>query len=926
MTVSSRLRRVVAFVSAFLAVFLGATLTRSTAQTSADSGSVTKSVVVDRSEVDADGDLDYLDKPHRVTVTVDTTKDVRGRQELGVSWTGAHPTGGLVADVNSGDASQEEYPFVLLECRGTAATITPETCWTQTSQERFQEDGDQAFPPYRIDSYASAADRDAFVNQPDPIPSGCPTDYLAAHWVPFTAADKKVYLGGSGGCAGVAPEATDVGGAGLPSNTTYGITASDGSGAANFDVFTADENASLGCSDTVACSVVAVPIEGVSCDAYGGTDVLGLPLPPEDQVPIDDAPAAAAECAATGAYTPGEQFQAGIRSDISVTGALWWSASNWHNRMTIPLSFATPSSVCSVVSSGPSEDIYGSVIFAEASAQWEPKFCTDKKLFNFTHVQTSDPAARNLLAAGDINAALSSEGQPGGYGRPVVQAPLAVSGFAISYDIDDAEHNAYTSLRLTPRLLAKLLTQSYPADPEVKNNYTPLKNNPINITWDPEFRALNPGIPELSTEAAAEMINISSQADLTYALTSYINADPEARAWLNGKPDPWGMVVNPRYKDIALPVSAWPLLDTYLLPKSYIKSDVNACYTNSPSPWLSLIANPTALLANIAQDMQFSLSNVEIDCPTGDLSDPSTLKMQTQGRQATGSRFLIGITSLGEVSRYGLTAAALQTTANVADPSAQFTDAEGRSFVAPSAQSLRSAADLLKPDNSAGVWDFPYDALHKGGSADQAYPGTMVIYADVPTSALPKADAAKLATFLRFAAGPGQVAGLENGELPPGYLPITKANGLEALATYTSRAADAVAAQAGAVPRVDGSTLPSSPPATPTAPATTSSTAGEAASVPPLAVGSVTVPTASPTSTAAPSEPASAEQTGPAASPESAALRTPTARSPVALVVLPILFALTFLAALLAPAFRYPHLLRRPGMLLRTLLPRGTRP
>jgi hypothetical protein len=400
----------------------------------------------------------------------------------------------------------------------------------------------------------------------------------------------------------------------------------------------------------------------------------------------------------------------------------------------------------------------------------------------------------------------------------VVQAPVAVSGFAITYDIDDAEHNAYTHLRLTPRLLAKLLTESYPADPEVRDNYPALAHNPLNITWDPEFRALNPGIPELSNEAAAEMINISSEADLTYALTSYINADPEARAWLDGKPDPWGMVVNPHYKDIALPVSSWPLRDTFDLPESYIKSDINPCYTYSPSPWLSLIANPTAILSNIAEDMQFALSNAEIACPNGDRDDLSTLKMQTLGRQPTGSRFLIGVTSLGEVYRYGLTPASLQTTANVPDPDAKFTDAEGRSFVAPSTTTLRNAAALLKPDDNAGVWDFSYAAVHNDSSADDAYPGTMVIYADVPTTGLPKGDALKLAKLLRFAAGPGQISGLQNGQLPPGYLPITKANGLASLATYTSTAANAVAAQSGAVPLVNGSTTAQQPPRPPLRP------------------------------------------------------------------------------------------------------------
>ena len=36
-----------------------------------------------------------------------------------MSWSGAHPTGGIVADQNSAAAQDEEYPFVLLECRGS---------------------------------------------------------------------------------------------------------------------------------------------------------------------------------------------------------------------------------------------------------------------------------------------------------------------------------------------------------------------------------------------------------------------------------------------------------------------------------------------------------------------------------------------------------------------------------------------------------------------------------------------------------------------------------------------------------------------------------------------------------------------------------------------------------------------------------------
>ena len=69
------------------------------------------------------------------------------------------------------------------------------------------------------------------------------------------------------------------------------------------------------------------------------------------------------------------------------------------------------------------------------------------KLFKFVHVQTGEPEARNLLATGGTEAAFTSYAQPGGYGKPVVNAPVAVTGFAISYVIDGANGQPYTHLR-----------------------------------------------------------------------------------------------------------------------------------------------------------------------------------------------------------------------------------------------------------------------------------------------------------------------------------------------------------------------------------------------------------------------------------------------------------------------------------------------
>jgi hypothetical protein len=142
-----------------------------------------------------------------------------------------------------------------------------------------------------------------------------------------------------------------------------------------------------------------------------------------------------------------------------------------------------------------------------------------------------------------------------------------------------------------------------------------------------------------------------------------------------------------------------------------------------------------------------------------------------------------------------------------------FSSGAGRTFVAPSDASLQAAARLLVPDESTGTWGIPPDAIRtKPGGAD-AYPGTMVLSAQVPTLGLPHTDAGRYAQFLRFAAGEGQTPGTSIGQLPPGYLPMTAANGLESLAAYTRLAAAAVEAQAGDLPPlVPGDVRPSPSP------------------------------------------------------------------------------------------------------------------
>jgi hypothetical protein len=734
-----------------------------------------------------------------VTLNVSQTSGLQGRQEIHVSWTGAHPTGGIVSDENSQQAEYEEYPFVLLECRGIDSAsapageqLSPDTCWTQTWSEHYQDSFSSEYPPYRLDQYASTTPDTpgpAIVGAPSPMPTNCTKNYdetaPVQYWVPFDSALGTVYPGGNAGCAGEAPESDDDGGSALPSNETFGVTtppnaAGVTTGSANFDVFTTAENPDLGCSTTVPCDLVAVPIMGVSClDTPGDTN-------PDVEA-----------CEQTGAFAPGsvdpDPSQPG--EDLTVSGALWWTPSNWRNRISVPLQFAVPADACSVVSSPTNNviDIYGSELMIQATSQWEPYFCLDpKSTFSFIHVKTGEPQARNLVASGTAEAAFTSYAQPGGYGKPVVNAPVAATGFSISYAIDGANGAPYTTLKLTPLLLAKLLTESYPGDLFLKQaDPSAFANSPLNITMDPEFQALNPGIaanPSADFDPGAVLIAMSGDSDVMEALTSYINADPTARAWLNGAPDPNsdGMTVNPAYKGIQLPLDTWPLSSTFIPTADYAADENNnPCLYNSPVPYQPLVAAPLATLESISESIQYDQPNSTVNCyqpnPGSDLGE----KLVTNGRQAPGDRFVIGITPLGDNQRYLLQSAALQTTPGT--------------FVAPSNASIQAAANLLTYDPSSGTWPIPYGEFQQPAGAT-AYPGTMLVYAAIPTSGLPATDATDYGQFLQFAATTGQEVGVGTGQLPAGYLPLTAADGLGPEAQYTLEAATDVAAQNGLIP------------------------------------------------------------------------------------------------------------------------------
>jgi hypothetical protein len=274
------------------------------------------------------------------------------------------------------------------------------------------------------------------------------------------------------------------------------------------------------------------------------------------------------------------------------------------------------------------------------------------------------------------------------------------------------------------------------------------------------------------------------------------------------------MVVNPGYQKLALPVSVWPLEDTFTtldvsLYTGCISPDQYKDYPLVPiGPQVSA---PVASLDITSQHAVYANATARTHCSvvTGPGGDVLAVTLNAVGRQTPGTRFMISVTSVADAEFLQLHTAALQTTASVSNVDAQFSDATGRNFVGPTPDSMRAAMATATFDPASATWVLPYATLRASGGV--AYPGTMPVFASVPTSDLPVTDAAHLAQFLRFAAGEGQQQGFGNGQLPPGYLPLTAQNGLASLVNYTKLAADAVAAQKGEVVGI-----PAPPPATPT--------------------------------------------------------------------------------------------------------------
>ncbi|MGK2948299.1 MAG: hypothetical protein ACSLFP_06980 [Acidimicrobiales bacterium] len=453
---------------------------------------------------------------------------------------------------------------------------------------------------------------------------------------------------------------------------------------------------------------------------------------------------------------------------------------SWKNRIAVELEFTPVDSPCSLDSD--QRGINGTELALRAVSSWQPALCTQPGRLPYAYGVVSDGLARQQLlseAQGSPGMIAVNRALPDGTAQaddPVLYAPLTASAIGIGFHIerigvlggtDDRRLQGvrYSRINLTPRLVAKMLTQSYRGQVEILNSkpYEWDDDNPVAVLTDPDFLEFNPEFKLWglgSAKHAGGLVLPAGSADLASQVWDWVLADPEAATWLAGEPDEWGMVVNPVYATTAevnpsgLPFGSPP-------PDSFPKSDPYCYQANPlasgvvPPPICALDYFPYA--SGFGEAAQITAAANDTAKTALDLfSGNPNEAWKRSGPQTLGRRTMFAMTDLPSMATFGLQTARLS---RAGDNSAD------REFVAPDVSGLSTA--LRSMGNDAGVLRLDQAEVGPG-----AYPLTTIVHAAVRPLSLDAAAREDYAAFLDHAAGPGQVPGFEFGQLPPGYLPL----------------------------------------------------------------------------------------------------------------------------------------------------------
>ena len=520
-------------------------------------------------------------------------------------------------------------------------------------------------------------------------------------------------------------------------NSIYAVTNPDGTAQVSFHVENAQTNSVLGCDATHACSILVLP-------AFGGRQ------DPNSTINCAD-------------HTQDYPTKAnGYQNDPTTLASdnMFGAACSWANRLVVPLSFAATPSNCP--NTAASFSAAGSPMLSRALQQWQAGWCHGSSALSFNYNSTSNEyeARSSFLNGGQAltsstDVALTT--QPGDGGRKHTYAPIANTDIAIAFVIDDPKTGrVIPDLTLNPRLVAKLLTQSYSLQfactsggdtTKQSNTCDPaIKGNPSSIFTDPEFLALNPQITPADYSAQNLAVGeflptvVSGNSDLTWALTSWVASDADARAFLAGQDDSWGMHVNTYYRGVEYPTSQLQELDPGFVDR--VAPAGNGTMQNAWQPVNGLDTVGQLLVGNSTS----SLSNVQSQCSAPPCSFPRVIDQ-------LGARALFAVLDQGTASAYAF-------------PTAKLVNAAGRA-VGPTTDGVSAGLSSMTT-NADGITQSPNFASTNAS----AYPLSVVDYAMLPTCGVSASSATGIQNFLGRVQG-SQTYGLDPGTIAPGYLALT---------------------------------------------------------------------------------------------------------------------------------------------------------
>ncbi|MEN2738126.1 hypothetical protein ABCS02_10060 [Microbacterium sp. X-17] len=467
--------------------------------------------------------------------------------------------------------------------------------------------------------------------------------------------------------------------------------------------------------------------------------------------------------------------------------------SYFDDRVVVPLDFDPVGGSCAAGSV--ERRAVGSEFVAPAFSSWQQALCGTGTAFGLT--TNSGNLVRSQLLAGQTQLGITAQRlAPGNIGTAdpaslasadLIYAPLAntalVFGFVLS-----SPTRVYPSLKLTPRLIAKMLTQSYKIDiPSVSGSYTnpnysgsasrdAIANNAEFVWDDPEWRAVGNPVPSDRTDKTALALTGPQGDDAVDLLWRYVLADADARAFLGGAPDPWGAIVNPYYLPpgnpraidggydlLSAPLDVFPKADRTLVPTEAVANENFLGRRIDSTSFLPYAGSFDASAARIAR----------ADSQRANEWDPYRGWVSAGPPLANGFRYLMGPVSAAGAAAYQLSTAAVALP--LAVPTTKDSVTSARSFVVASDATLGAAVGSPGYD-AVGGRDTDLTAL----PAD-AYPLTMTLYAaaDRNSAGLDGGARSQYATLFRYAADAGQVRGQDPGNLPDGYVPLTDAQRTE---------------------------------------------------------------------------------------------------------------------------------------------------